>query len=39
MSLLVPDEEVNEGKADSLLLLCACATSAYARVIIETALE
>lgn len=31
-------KEVNEGKADSLLILCACAMSAYTRVIMETAL-
>lgn len=31
-------KEVNEGKADSLLILCACAVSAYARVITKTAL-
>lgn len=30
-------KEVNERKADSLLILCACAMSAYARVIMKTA--
>lgn len=31
-------KEVNEGEADSLLILSACAMAAYARVIMKTAL-